>query len=64
MKKRREKRMEPCTEQLASLDKEQEALLGFAPQVMNMGEPGQAFVLLPPSLIEGEKIQQFALLLS
>jgi mannose-6-phosphate isomerase-like protein (cupin superfamily) len=38
--------------------------MGFAQQVMNMGEPGQAFVLLPPSLLEGEKIQQFALLLS
>jgi len=37
--------------------------MGFAHQVMHMGEPGQAFVLLPPSLLEREKIQQFALLL-
>jgi mannose-6-phosphate isomerase-like protein (cupin superfamily) len=37
--------------------------MGFAHQVMNMGEPGQAFVLPPPSLLEREKIQQFALLL-
>jgi len=39
-------------------------LMGFAQQVMNMGEPGQAFALLPPFLVEKEKIQQFALLLS
>ena len=34
--------------------------VGFAQQVTNMGKPGQAFVLAPPSVFESEKVQQLA----
>ena len=34
--------------------------MGFAQQVTCMGNPGQAFVLSPPPLYEGEKVQQLA----
>ena len=37
--------------------------MGFAQQVMCMGNPGQAFVLSPPPLFESEKIQELATLL-
>ena len=36
---------------------------GFAHQVTNMGEPGQAFVLAPPRAFEKEKMQQLTALL-
>jgi hypothetical protein len=35
-------------------------LMGFAQQVMCMGNPGQAFVLSPPPLFESENVQQLA----
>ncbi|HEX6551489.1 MAG TPA: hypothetical protein VF026_01910 [Ktedonobacteraceae bacterium] len=37
--------------------------LGLAHQVMRMGIPGQALVLLPPRLLDQEKMQQLATLL-
>jgi hypothetical protein len=36
---------------------------GFVHRVMGMGEPGQAFVLAPPPIIEREKMQQLTTLL-
>ena len=37
--------------------------MGFAQQVTSMGNPGQAFVLSPPPLVESEKVQELATLL-
>jgi hypothetical protein len=37
--------------------------MGLASLVTSMGNPGQAFTLSPPSLVESEKIQQLATLL-
>jgi mannose-6-phosphate isomerase-like protein (cupin superfamily) len=36
---------------------------GFAQQVMSMGNPGEAFVLSPPTATENEKVQQLGTLL-
>jgi mannose-6-phosphate isomerase-like protein (cupin superfamily) len=37
--------------------------LGFAQQVTNMGDLGQAFVLSPPPTFESEKVEQLATIL-